>query len=145
MIRRIFRMAADAVPITKIAETLTAERVMNPAAHQEIAYGTESRNHRYQDPCLWNNGTIIRILERQEYLGHTVLGKTVQENFKSKKRKWLSPEDWLIFPNTHEAIIDQETWDMAADFQSKCNACEQKTSCGHFQPRRLRGLRLSIA
>lgn len=113
VIRRIFRMAADAVPITKIAETLTAERVMNPAAHQEIAYGTESRNHRYQDPCLWNNGTIIRILERQEYLGHTVLGKTVQENFKSKKRKWLSPEDWLIFPNTHEAIIDQETWNMA--------------------------------
>ena len=113
VIRRIFRMAADAVLVTKIAEILTEERVMNPAAHQEIAYGTESRNHRYQDPCLWNNGTIISILERREYLGHTVLRKTVQENFKTKKHKWLPPEEWLIFPNTHEAIINQETWDMA--------------------------------
>ena len=113
VIRRIFKMAAEAVPISRIAEILTEERVMNPAAHQEVAYGTESRNHRYQDPCLWNNGTIIRILERREYLGYTVLGKTVQENFKSKKRKWLPPEEWLIFPDTHEPIIDQETWDMA--------------------------------
>ena len=84
VIRRIFRMAADAVPITKIAETLTAERVMNPAAHQEIAYGTKSRNHRYQDLCLWNNDTIIRILERQEYLGHTVLGKPFRKISKAR-------------------------------------------------------------
>lgn len=113
VIRRIFKMAAEGVPVTRIAEILTEERVMNPAAHQEVAYGTESRNHRYSDPCIWNNGTVISIIERREYLGHTVLGKTVQENFKSKKRKWLPPEEWLIFPNTHEPIIDQETWDMA--------------------------------
>lgn len=113
VIRRIFKMAAEGVPVTRIAEILTEERVMNPAAHQEVAYGTESRNHRYSDPCMWNNGTVISIIERREYLGHTVLGKTVQENFKSKKRKWLDPEEWLIFPNTHEPIIDQETWDMA--------------------------------
>ena len=113
VIRRIFKMAAEGVPVTRIAEILTEERVLNPAAHQEVAYGTESRNHRYTDPCLWNNGTVISIIERREYLGHTVLRKTVQENFKSKKRKWLPPEEWLIFPDTHEPIIDQETWDMA--------------------------------
>ncbi|MBP3900569.1 MAG: recombinase family protein, partial [Blautia sp.] len=113
VIRRIFKMAAEGVPVTRIAEILTEERVMNPAAHQEVAYGTESRNHRYSDPCLWNNGTVIKIIERQEYLGHTVLAKTVQESFKTKKRRWLPPEEWLVFPNTHEPIIDQETWDMA--------------------------------
>ena len=113
VIRRIFKLAAEGVPVTRIAEILTEEKVMNPAAHQEVAYGTESRNHRYSDPCLWNSGTVIRIIERREYLGHTVLAKTVQENFKTKKRKWLPPEEWLIFPNTHEPIIDQETWDMA--------------------------------
>ena len=94
-------------------EILTEEKVMNPAAHQEVAYGTESRNHRYSDQCLWNSGTVIRIIERREYLGHTVLAKTVQESFKTKKRRWLPPEEWLIFPDTHEPIIDQETWDMA--------------------------------
>ena len=113
VIRRIFKLAAEGVPVTRIAEILTEEKVMNPAAHQEVAYGTESRNHRYSDPCLWNSGTIIRIIERREYLGHTVLAKTVQENFKTKKRRWLPPEEWLIFPDTHEPIIDQETWDMA--------------------------------
>lgn len=113
VIRRIFKMAAEGVPVTRIAEILTEEKVMNPAAHQEVAYGTESRNHRYSDPCLWNSGTIIRIIERREYLGHTVLAKTVQESFKTKKRRWLPPEEWLIFPDTHEPIIDQETWDMA--------------------------------
>ena len=113
VIRRIFKMAAEGVPVTRIAEILTEEKVMNPAAHQEVAYGTESRNHRYTDPCLWNSGTIIRIIERREYLGHTVLAKTVQESFKTKKRRWLPPEEWLIFPDTHEPIIDQETWDMA--------------------------------
>ena len=126
VIRRIFRMAADAVPVTKIAETLTEERVMNPVAHQEIAYGTESRNHRYQDPCLWNNGTVISILERREYLGHTVLRKTVQENFKTKKRKWLPPEEWLIFPDTHEAIIDQDTWDMANKHRKRAQKAKKE-------------------
>lgn len=113
VIRRIFKLAAEGVPVTRIAEILTEEKVMNPAAHQEVAYGTESRNHRYSDPCLWNSGTVIRIIERREYLGHTVLAKTVQESFKTKKRRWLPPEEWLIFPDTHEPIIDQETWDMA--------------------------------
>lgn len=113
VIRRIFDLAANATPITRIAEILTEEKVPIPAAYQETAEGTESRNHRYHDPCLWNNGTIISILERQEYLGHTVLGKTVKDNFKAKRRKIENPEDLLVFPNTHEAIIDQETWDMA--------------------------------
>ena len=43
-------------------------------------------------------------------MGHTVLGKTVRENFKSKKRRKATPDELMIFPNTHEAIIDEETW-----------------------------------
>ena len=113
VIRRIFHMAADAIPISRIAETLTAEKIMIPAAHQEVAEGTESRNHRYHDPYLWNNGTIIAILERQEYLGHTVLSKTICENFKTKRRRKANPDELLIFPNTHEPIVDQDLWDLA--------------------------------
>lgn len=113
VIRRIFRMAAGGTGISRIAETLTAEKVLIPAAHQEKAEGTESRCHKYYDPYYWNNSTVIGIIERQEYLGHTVLGKTVSENFKTKKRRKASPDELLIFPDTHEAIIDQETWDLA--------------------------------
>ena len=53
------------------------------------------------------------ILDRQEYLGHTVLCKSIRENFKLKKRRAATPEERIIFKNTHEAIIDQETWDKA--------------------------------
>ena len=113
VIRRIFRMAAGGMGISRIAETLTAEKVLIPAAHQEKAEGTESRHHNYYDPYCWNNSTVIGIIERQEYLGHTVLGKTVSENFKTKKRRKASPDELLIFPDTHEPIIDQETWDLA--------------------------------
>lgn len=61
----------------------------------------------------WNANTIGHILDRQEYLGHTVLGKSICENFKTKQRRAATPEELMIFPDTHEAIIDQDTWDIA--------------------------------
>ena len=113
VIRRIFHMAASGIPIGKIAETLKEERILIPAAYQDKAANQVSRNHTYYDPYDWCKTTVIGILTRQEYLGHTVLGKTITENFKTKKRRKATPEELLIFPNTHEAIIDQDTWDMA--------------------------------
>ena len=50
---------------------------------------------------------------RQEYLGHTVLGKSICENFKTKQRRAATADELMIFPNTHEAIVDQDTWDIA--------------------------------
>jgi len=113
VIQRIFKMAAEGVTARDIARTLRAEKVLIPAAYQEQAENQVSHHHNYFDPCFWNPGTIRTILERQEYLGHTVLCKTVRENFKTKKHRRAKPEEMLIFPNTHEAIIDQETWDLA--------------------------------
>lgn len=113
VVRRIFHMAADGAPVGEIAKSLSEDKVLIPAAHMEIAEGTEGRNHGYSDPYLWSNTTIYGIINRQEYLGHTVLGKTVTENFKTKKRRKATPEEILFFPNTHEPIIDQETWDKA--------------------------------
>jgi site-specific DNA recombinase len=72
-----------------------------------------SRNHRYKDPYIWTNAALVSILDRKEYLGHTVLGKTVRESFKSKKRRKATEDELLFFPDTHEAIINQETWDRA--------------------------------
>ena len=113
VIRRIFNMAAEGISPAQIAETLTKEEVFSPAAHQAMKVGTTCRTPNLQNPFLWHTGTVRSILQKREYLGHTVLGKTECTNFKSKKRKYLPPEDWLIFPNTHEPIIDQETWNLA--------------------------------
>lgn len=56
--------------------------------------------------------TITRILEKAEYLGHTVSFKTTRKSYKNKKKIWNPKDEWLIFKNTHEAIIDQETFDI---------------------------------
>ena len=112
VVRRIFRMAADAVPMGTIAQRLTEEKVLIPSAYAE-AHNLDCHNHNYFDPYEWTTTSIKYILERKEYLGHSVFGKTVTENFKTKKRRKATDEELLFFENTHEAIIDQETWDKA--------------------------------
>lgn len=113
VVKRIFKMAAEAVPMGTIAETLTNEKVMIPSAYADTHEGVECHNHNYTDPYKWTSTSVRYILERQEYLGHTVLAKTVSENFKTKKRRKATKDELLFFPDTHEAIIDQETWDKA--------------------------------
>ena len=56
---------------------------------------------------------VMHILDRREYLGHTILGKTSRDNFKTKRKRIVNEEEQYIFYDTHEAIIDQETYDKA--------------------------------
>lgn len=132
VVRRIFHMAASGVTPARISEILREEKVLIPAAYQDRACNQVSRMHEYFDPYFWNRSTVISILERQEYLGHTVLGKTITENFKTKKRRKAKPEELLFFPNTHEAIIDQETWDLANKLRKRT---PRKTAPGTFSHR----------
>lgn len=113
VVRRIFRMAAEGMPAAKIAAKLTEEKILIPSAYRDQKDYLLDTNHIYHDPHLWTITTINGILDRQEYLGHTILNKTYTDNFKSKKRHRTKKEDQLFFPNTHEPIIDQETWDRA--------------------------------
>ncbi len=113
VVRRIFKMAAEGMSVSAIAGTLSSEKVLCPAAYMRTHKGMACTNYQYKDPYHWPLITVSKIIGRKEYLGHTVLGKTYRENFKQKKRKDVKEEDLLFFPNTHEPIIDQETWDMA--------------------------------
>lgn len=61
----------------------------------------------------WTATTVGYILDRQEYLGHTVLGKSICEKFKTKQRRAATADELMIFPNTHEAIVDQDTRNIA--------------------------------
>lgn len=113
VVRKVFRLACQGVGVTAIAERLTEEKVLIPSAYT-AKYSPENCRHRTViDPYRWNATTVGYILDRQEYLGHTVLGKSICENFKTKQRRAATPEELMIFPDTHEAIIDQDTWDIA--------------------------------
>lgn len=110
IVRRIFNLTMDGAGPYKIAKILEEDKIDIPAYHQQkMGYGLhQSKNFEY--PYRWCSSTIASILKKKEYLGHTVNFKT-RKHFKDKKSKYVSEDKWLIFENTHEAIIDQETFD----------------------------------
>lgn len=113
IVRKIFRLASQGVGVTAIAEMLTEEKVLIPSAYAAKYSPGNCRHKAPIDPCRWSATTVGYILDRQEYLGHTVLGKSICENFKTKQRRAATPDELMIFPDTHEAIIDPDTWNMA--------------------------------
>ena len=119
IVRKIFRLACQGNSTTAIADILTAEQVLIPAAYAALHNPKNCRHKNVTDPYRWNATTVGYILDRQEYLGHTVLGKSICENFKTKQRRAATPDELMIFPDTHEAIIDQDTWDIARKIRMK--------------------------
>ena len=119
IVRKIFRLACQGNSTTAIADILTAEQVLIPAAYAALHNPKNCRHKSVTDPYRWNATTVGYILDRQEYLGHTVLGKSICENFKTKQRRAETPDELMIFPDTHEAIIDQDTWDIARKIRMK--------------------------
>ena len=99
----------DGMGPTQIAKWLTQNRVLNPTAY---AYdkGLPVSNKPPVSPYKWTNETVSRILERLDYLGHTVNFKTTKQSFKSKKKLWNDPSEWVIFENTQEPIIEESVF-----------------------------------
>jgi hypothetical protein len=117
--------------VTAIAEQLTEEKVLIPSAYTAKYFPENCRNRSFSDPYRWNANTIGHILDRQEYLGHTVLGKSICENFKTKQRRAATPEELMIFPDTHEAIIDQ---DMGHCPEAPCSCKTESRKRNLFPP-----------
>lgn len=111
VVKRIFELASMRKGPTEIAKILTEEKILIPSAYT-LRYHPEQSNHR-ADPenCNWSSSTISEFLSRREYLGHTVLRKSISTNFKTDTRRVATEDEMLIFPNTHEPIIDQDLWD----------------------------------
>ena len=76
-----------------------------------------NRSKSVKDPYGWGSSTIVNILKKREYLGHTINFKT-RKHFKDKKSHYVSEDEWTIFENTHEAIIDQQTFDLVQKIRS---------------------------
>ncbi len=68
-------------------------------------------------PYHWSADTVASILSKQEYCGDTVNFRSQRKSFKNKKKVELPPEEWLIFENTHPAIIDRETFELVKELR----------------------------
>ena len=102
VVKRIFLLANEGKSPRAIAELLTEEKVLIPAAHAKEYHPEQYNGTKFSDPYTWGMSTIRAILSRQEYLGHTVLRKSVSTNFKLHKRKNTDEDEQYVFYNTHE-------------------------------------------
>ena len=113
VVRRIFRLSVEGHGPYDISAMLTAEKVESPAYYlAKHGRGTHKNLIDENRPYDWYGESVKAILARPEYMGHTVNFRTSKKSYKDK-RKRNSPEDWLIFENTHEAIVDEDTWRLA--------------------------------
>ena len=113
VVRRIYQMVIEGKGVTAIADILTAEKVLIPSAYAKIHCPENNHSKGFTNPYLWSATAVSYILEKQEYMGHTVLGKTISVSYKTKKRRKAEPDELMIFKNTHPAIVDEETWHLA--------------------------------
>ena len=111
VVRRIFHLAADDMGPTEIARQLSAEKILIPSAYTRRFHPEQCNMRHIKDEYKWHPTTITGILQRQEYLGHTVLRKSIGTDFKTDTRRVAEEDEQFVFLNTHEPIIDQNTWD----------------------------------
>ncbi len=109
-VREIYRLCIQGYGPTQIARILTERGIDTPVLHAKkvgIKYGVKENELSY----IWDTQTVKSILENPSYLGHTVNFRTKKKSYKSKKKIELPPEDWVMFKDAQEAIIDQDTYD----------------------------------
>ncbi len=111
VVKDIFKMCMMGLGPTQIARKLEQRCIEVPTVHLNCM-GINTPARQPENPYAWQSRTVADILAKMEYLGHTVNFKTYKKSYKSKVKVWNAPEDWQIFENTHEAIIDEATWEV---------------------------------
>ena len=108
-VRRIFQMYVEGYRISEIGHKLTEEKVETPILYY-MNRGIKT-NARSEYPEIWDLMSIKYILSQTAYAGHTVNFQTAVKSYKTKKQIRLPKEDWIIYRNTQEPIIDEKTFE----------------------------------
>ena len=109
VVRQIFAWCMEGYGPSQIAKKLKEAKVDCPTVHW-AKMGRNAPAKTPDDPCDWAPRTISGILERQEYLGHMVNFRTHRQSYKSKRKIENPQSEWKIFENTHDGIVDEETF-----------------------------------
>ena len=109
VVRHIFALCMEGRGPSQIAKQLTKEQVLTPTAYK-IKKGLPIGQARSEDPYHWGSTSVAAMLDRLEYIGCTVAFKTYTNSLWDRKQRANPKENWIITPDTHEAIIDEETF-----------------------------------
>ena len=111
IVKRIFSMALSGIGAHKIARILNDEKVPSPTAYKQmngIHYHIAAKN---RNVGLWSSPTVYQMLHNQTYAGNLVQGRHKKISYKTEKTMWLPKSQWIVVENTHEPIIDMETFE----------------------------------
>ena len=114
VVRRIFRLTIEGKGPYDIARILYDDKVETPAVY----FGKQNKGiwkskEEFPNPYNWSGYIVGSILSKPEYMGHTVNFRSHKQSYKDKNPVMSPKEEWLIFEDTHEAIVDKETWELA--------------------------------
>ena len=115
VVREIYRLYIGGMTFKQIAEEMSKRNIDTPAKHM-LQFGLYKYGRRLNledPPELWHLGSIVMIIDRYEYAGHTVSYRKEKISYKNKKSVRNPESDWIITRDTQEAIIDEETWQTA--------------------------------
>ena len=114
IVKKIFALCLEGYGTSQIARILKDKKILTPFSYWN-SKGQAFKSS--ENPYNWSADTIAGIVEKKEYLGHTVNFKTYKQSYKSKKKCTNPEEKHLIFENTHEAIIDVDTWERVQELR----------------------------
>ena len=117
VVKGIFAMTIEGYGPYQIACKLSEEQILIPSAYLAQYGEGVNKNKTFKDIYGWGSSAVVEILKKREYLGHTVNFKT-RKHFKDKKSHYVPEDEWTIFENTHEPIIDQQTFDLVQKIRS---------------------------
>ena len=114
VVRRIFRLTIDGKGPYDIARILFDDKVETPAVYfGKKGMGIWKSKEEYTNPYNWSGYIVGSILSKPEYMGDTVNFRSHKASYKDKHSIKNPKDEWLIFEDTHEPIVDRETWELA--------------------------------
>lgn len=111
IVKQIFDWCASGLGPTQIARMLEKQEVMTPSVYEYHRSGTAYSQLNLYKPYHWTSDTVAKILEREDYIGNTINCTTYRKSYKDKRKMDNPVEKQLRFENTHEPIIDLDTWE----------------------------------
>ena len=118
VVRRIFQMALDGYGLQETAAALQKDGLFSPSFYWHSKGIGRCGNVNALEPTKWRHTTIRQILSNQEYCGDVINFKTYSKSYKMKKRLVNPEENWAIFRNVHEPVIDRATWEKVQNLKA---------------------------
>ena len=119
VVRRVYSMTLEGFGTEQIAAQLEKDGVLTPRAYWLTKGIKRPGKGKQQPPTKWNSSTITKILSLQEYCGDILNFKTYSKSYKNKKRIDNDRENWVVFQDVHEAIIERAVYEQVQQKRGK--------------------------